>query len=564
MAKLSYTSTPRSAPYIYKTFVDTLRELAEDEPDRTAFVFYDLQHVRSSLTRKELLDKATESAKKFVKMGVVKGTHVGVCMNNSFEMLILQTGLMMAGGIAFYFHTNLKDGSDVINMLNALKGELLIMDASPGDVNWNILDQIWPTRQERCSIIPSLKTIMFNGNWDPEIQSTSRKNVAAFFAEDIPEGVTFPQIQPEDTLVYLCTSGSTGVPKVVMYTHYSTMNWTKQTNARLGITGHSVWFCERTFSWAVGYPRTYLTDGTTRVFVDTRMTVAGKDVGFVADIIEKESCDAVTLPGYMAVDLTGRPELGPKFKNVKMIQLLGERVLKASVDKLQDILKCNQIMSYYGTTEHGAISSYITSVNSGDFEDGIVGEPLDGLEMKVVDDSGLVVPVGTSGELLTRATWRFAGYWGLTDQPSGGAVDALGWFHTGDIGHMRSDGNFVIDGRLREMVSTGSMKFFPWSTEKILKTLPGAATAFAVGVPDKRLKEVICACVVPKPESGLTAEDLEKFCSEKFVHESTGPVVGLKPKYHVLLDSVPLLASGKVNRRKIAEIAKEKLGLSAA
>ncbi|XP_052775828.1 3-[(3aS,4S,7aS)-7a-methyl-1,5-dioxo-octahydro-1H-inden-4-yl]propanoyl:CoA ligase-like [Mya arenaria] len=562
MAKLSYASKPKTSPYIYKTFVDTLCELAKDEPERTAFIFYDLNHVRSSLSRQELLDRATESAKKFVKMGLVKGTTVGVCMNNSLEMLILNIGIMIAGGIPFFFQTNLKDGSDVKDIFNLLGGELLITDAGPGDENWMIIDKVWPFNEDKCSLIPSLKTILFNGKEQPDINSTMRKSVADFLAADIPDGVTFPQIQPEDTLAYFCTSGSTGSSKVVTVTHYGVMNWTERMSERFGVTKHSVWFCDRTFGWLVGFPRTYLTDGTTRVFVDTRMTIDGRNVGFIADIIEKEGCDLVYLPNYIAVDMLGRPELGHKFKKVVLIQMAGERITKAVVDKLQKVFNCKRIMSNYGITEMGGVSTYITTESSGEFEDGIIGEPLDGLEMKIADDTGSVVPVGIQGELLTRATWKFAGYRGLLGDPSGGTVDALGWFHTGDIAHLRPDGNFVIDGRFKEFVSIGSMKFFPWSAEKILKTCPGAAAAFAVGVPDKRLKQVICACVVPIPGAGLTVELLKSFCSEKFVEDSIGPAVGLKPKYHILLETVPLLASGKNNRRKLAEIAREKLNLS--
>lgn len=183
-----------------------------------------------------------------------------------------------------------------------------------------------------------------------------------------------------------------------------------------------------------------------------------------------------------------------------------------------------------------------------------------GVEVKIVDDEGDVVPVGEQGEMLVRCVWRCVG---LKDTPEifRKVIDDSGWFHTNDIAHIREDGNIIVDGRVQEMISTGGMKYFPWTIEKKLKQYPEAANAFAVGVPDKRLKHVICACIKPKPGAQITENDVKQFCDEAFLAESTSMGLSLKPQYCVLLNDIPLTSSGKIDRRTIGLIARQMLGL---
>ena len=119
----------------------------------------------------------------------------------------------------------------------------------------------------------------------------------------------------------------------------------------------------------------------------------------------------------------------------------------------------------------------------------------------------------------------------------------------------------VFDGRQKEFISLQTNKIFPWFIEQVLRKIPGAMNAFAVGVPDKRSYEVICACVVPKEGVPLTSDDVKKYCDDVFLEVSSSMVTTTKPVYHVVLTSVPLMNTGKFSRRDITNIAREKLGL---
>lgn len=190
----------------------------------------------------------------------------------------------------------------------------------------------------------------------------------------------------------------------------------------------------------------------------------------------------------------------------------------------------------------------------------LIGVPFDSVEVKIIDEQGNVVPHGKTGELVVRCVWRCAGYKNMASVFHK-SLDDSGWFHTGDIAHFRKDGNLVVNGRYQERLSIGTTKVFPWPVEKALKQCYGVMNVYAVGVPDVRLNQVICACVQHEPDVKLTADDIYKYCDEIFLNESTAMGISLKPKYCLVLEEVPLTPSGKIDRRRIAAIAKGKLGL---
>ena len=369
--KLSYLSKPGLIPYMYDTVPNRLHELALQDPEHEAFIFYDINKKRSSLTRKQLWDRSVNVAKHLMNLGLKKGSPVAFYMSNSLEMLILTMGVSLAGGISFYFNSALKDGSDIVESINFLKGEMLCMDADYGDDNWGLLQNIWPAGETTCSSVSTLRHILFKGKGNEESYA-NRMNVMELIETDCSSELELPEVFPEDIVAYFCTSGSTGKPKTIIYTHFSILNWTAACNDAFGIHSESVFFCERTFSWIVGYPRTYLIEGARRLFIDTRMAVGGKHIADICEIIHAENCDVILLPGYLAVDLVQNEELCGRLRGVRKVIMSGERVCETIVSDLMKFV-CKQVVVFYGATEVGGVS-YFVSENIGDYEDGIIGK----------------------------------------------------------------------------------------------------------------------------------------------------------------------------------------------
>ena len=367
---LSYASTPLVGGYMYESLPERLRKLAEEDGSREAFVYFDRNWKRTAISRKDIHDRSISLAKVLVNQGLSPGAKVGFCMTNTINMLIANMAVVCAGGIPYYMGTNLKDGSDVIHMMNDMKSELFFIDTEVGDANWKILEHIWPEKMPKSATVPSLKAIICNGKVPDDI--TSRQTLDSLMEKKPEPDTKLPEVQPEDTIAYFCTSGSTGTPKEVIYTHFCIINWTKQGDYAFEIRGASRFFNDRTFSWVVGYPRTYLVEGATRVFVDPQLTSSGKHIEKISDVIADERCDVVYVPNYLMVDLLDKPELSKKFQNVDTILTAGERFPKWAY-ALKDKGFCRSLKLFYGSTESGGAACF-NSNSTGDREDGMMGK----------------------------------------------------------------------------------------------------------------------------------------------------------------------------------------------
>jgi len=137
------------------------------------------------------------------------------------------------------------------------------------------------------------------------------------------------------------------------------------------------------------------------------------------------------------------------------------------------------------------------------------------------------------------------------------AIDAEGWLHSGDVGTMREDGVIRFLGRYKDLLKVGGENVDPAEVEEFLLGHPAVDQAQVVGVPDSRLSEVACACVVLKPGQTVSNEDLAAFCR--------GRLASFKiPQYTVVMDEFPMTASGKVQKFLLREMAVAEAGLSKA
>ena len=128
-------------------------------------------------------------------------------------------------------------------------------------------------------------------------------------------------------------------------------------------------------------------------------------------------------------------------------------------------------------------------------------------------------------------------------------------------GYIRHDGNVVLKGRNADLISMGTMKYFPWEIEKVLINCPGVDSVVAVPIPDARLNEVVCACVKPDKMAAVTVEELWQFCDETWTETATATGFSLKPRYFVILWEFPVNSSGKLDRNALARKAVAELGL---
>ncbi len=167
------------------------------------------------------------------------------------------------------------------------------------------------------------------------------------------------------------------------------------------------------------------------------------------------------------------------------------------------------------------------------------GRAIPGVEVRVVDPDGALLPPGEAGEVVVRGYNVMSGY--LDDpEATAAAIDADGWLHTGDIGVMTEAGYLTITDRLKDMIIVGGFNVYPAEVELLLGQHPAISQAAVVGAPDPRLGEVAVAyLVLATGQTRPSAEALTAWCRERLANFKV-------PRRFEVVDALPRNAAGKV------------------
>lgn len=175
---------------------------------------------------------------------------------------------------------------------------------------------------------------------------------------------------------------------------------------------------------------------------------------------------------------------------------------------------------------------------------GSIGRPNFFIDARVVDDAGRPLGAGQVGELVLKGPSQCSGYYGDPDA-SAGAVDAEGWFHTGDLARYDEEGYYYIVERKKDMFISGGENVYPVEIERALYQHPGVHMCAVIGVADPTWGEVGEAHVVLKDGVAATEAQLIAFLKDRLARFKV-------PKRVVLRDSLPLSPAGKVLKRALA------------
>ena len=208
------------------------------------------------------------------------------------------------------------------------------------------------------------------------------------------------------------------------------------------------------------------------------------------------------------------------------------------------------VLQAYGSTEGGvtALERYEDAV-AGRRGPGSVGRVAADCPLRIVDGDGHDLPAGADGEILGRpdraASARYLTSSGQEPVP----VDADGWYHTGDVGHLDEYGILYITGRLKEMMIVGGFNVYPAEVEDALRASPLVRDAVVVPVPDDRLGEVPIAGIVwsDPADPGATFARLAGECRQRLEAYKV-------PRQWFALERLPLTPNGKLDRRRAAEL----------
>uniref|UniRef100_A0A803PLG6 Uncharacterized protein n=2 Tax=Cannabis sativa TaxID=3483 RepID=A0A803PLG6_CANSA len=235
-----------------------------------------------------------------------------------------------------------------------------------------------------------------------------------------------------------------------------------------------------------------------------------------------------------------KPE--PTYPKLRFIRSCSASLAPSIMARLEESFGA-PVLEAYAMTEAAHLMASNPLPEDGGHKPGSVGKPV-GQEMAILDQNGSAQLAGVSGEVCIRGPNVTKGY--KNNPEANKAAFQFGWFHTGDVGYFDEDGYLHLVGRIKELINRGGEKISPIEVDAVLLSHPDISQAVAFGVPDDKYGEEINCAVIPREGSEVDEDVVLRFCKKNL---ATFKV----PKKVFITDSLPKTATGKIQRRIVAE-----------
>jgi long-chain acyl-CoA synthetase len=365
--------------------------------------------------------------------------------------------------------------------------------------------------------------------------------------QSAPLGVS-PAIQPNDLAIILYTSGTTGKPKGVMISHNNQIANLKSAVGSYmehvkGITNDPPKASLSALPLAHAYG---LTVSNLSYLSGNPIVLMSKfELDKVFENIQYYKVNTMAAVPAMILAMLNYPDAAKYDTSTLETVVSGSAPLPAAV--LSGFEK-----RFGATIREGYGLSEATTAVSGHPEDkpikpGSVGVPINGVEVRVVDNNQNDVPQGERGEIIVRGENVMLGYY---NNPTA-TDDAIrnGWLHTGDVGFLDEDGYIYIVERVKDLIIRNGQNVYPRDSEEVLARHPAILEVAVVGVPSEKHGEEVKAYVALRPGSSATEEELIAYTQEHLANYKT-------PAYIEFVEALPRNTVGKINKRALRDMAR--------
>ncbi|GBL96175.1 Acyl-CoA synthetase family member 2, mitochondrial [Araneus ventricosus] len=556
----SYYFTPGDFMLSSSPIGDVIDQSADKCGDSAA-VISAFQNV--SKTYSQLRHETERLASGLISIGLRKGDRIAICAPNCYEWPLTQFAAAKAGLIL----VNINPAFQSMELEYCLRKV-----GCKALITWdNLLTQNY--YKMLCDIIPDLPK-----STPGKLQSSKLPNLESIImiSKDYKEGMLNfkdvlvngnkesdkmlseieKSVQFDDPANIQFTSGTTGAPKGAVLTHHNIVNNALIMGRRFGFNIQKpIVCCQLPLFHSFGCVHTSLGSmyyQGTSVFPSPIFHAVSS-----LKAIEKHECSVIFGTPTMFVDIIRNYQSG-KFNtgSLKRSIVGGAAAPATLMNDIKEVLGIPNVGIGYGTTETSP--AVVSNRYKEDFENSLKGimQPIEYVEVKIIDSKGNLIPVNTQGELCTRGHNTFLGYWD-EEEKTAEVLDKTRWYHSGDLAIMNEEGLIKIVGRIKDMIIRGGENIYPLEIENFLNTHPSVLEVHICGVPDQRLGEEACAWICLKEGKQLTEEEVKQFCKGKISNYKI-------PRYVMLVKDFPKTATGKVKKFEMTKISIEKLKLGYA
>jgi len=494
------------------------------------------------LTYREFGGRVNRWANLMRGLGVAKGDRVAILSQNCHRMLEAFFGTPLVGAILMPLNFRLVP-DDFEYILNHGGAKVLIVEEGFTD----LIDPIRDKLETVCEYLIAGDNAAAAG--DTSAGWRDYESLLESASNDEPPPIEIDENEPS-ALLY--TSGTTGRPKGVMLTHRNLYINAMNSICEFGIQETDVYLhtlaqfhCN---GWGVPYAVTGM--GATHVIIKKFEPAA------FFDLVAREQVTFACMPPTMINMALNHPLDGETLaslpKNTR-VGTAGSAPPLATIQGAQEKFGW-KVIQIYGLTE---TSPFLTvskikphmrdwSVDQQCRVKAKTGYSMIGVDIRVVDDDGRDVnpDSGEVGEVIARSNVVMAGYWRQPEATDAVIVD--GWFHTGDMAMIDSEGYIEVCDRKKDLIISGGENISSIEVEGLLYKHPAVLEAAVISAPDERWGEVPYAIVVLKPGAAATEEELIDFTREHLAHFKC-------PKRVEFIDVLPRTATGKVQKNLLRE-----------
>ncbi len=491
-------------------------------------------------TYAEFAERASQLAGALQALGIGKGDRVGTFAWNSHRHLELYWAVPLLGAVLHTVNIRLS-AQDLTYIINHAGDSILFVDAS-------LWPAIEPIRKELKSVRHYVVMPDLGGAVPPEVLEYE-----SLIRQARPV-TAWPRLQDDDAAGMCYTSGTTGHPKGVVYSHRAIFLHclAQAMTDSFGLSEKDVILhivpMFHVNAWCIPFAGTMV--GATQIF--------GGPSPQPRDLVEIIQAERVTFTGAVPTVWIAIKELLEResFDISGIRGITGGSAAPKGLIELYEKKFGATLISAWGMTEMtplGTVSRLKSFMESWPEEQRYAirnkaGYPCVGVEIRAIDEAGREVPWDgkTMGELQVRGPWVARAYY---DYPQGGtAFTPDGWFRTGDVVTIDAEGYIQITDRTKDLIKSGGEWISSVDLETLLMSHPKVLEAVVIAVPHPKWVERPLACVVPKPEhkGTLTAEELTEFLRPQVAK-------WWLPDEIVFVEAIPKTGVGKFDKKVLRE-----------
>ncbi|NML44029.1 AMP-binding protein [Ramlibacter sp. G-1-2-2] len=353
-----------------------------------------------------------------------------------------------------------------------------------------------------------------------------------------------------DPCIFQLSGGTTGIPKLIPRTHNDYAYNSKVASDVAGVDAESVLLLVLPIAHNLplacpGIQGFLFQGGTVVLHANTRPEQ-------MLALVQKHRITHIKVVPALLIRLINDAAITQfDLSSVRQIQSGGQRMQPEVRLRTRQLFRNAFVQENFGMSE--GLLMFVRAGDPDEVQLETCGRPVCADdEVRLIDDEGAEVPEGEVGELACRGPYTLRGYYGVPEY-NARQFTADGFYRSGDLMRRHASGNYVVEGRKKDLINRGGEKISAEEVENLILMHPSVQNVACVPMPDAAMGEKMCACVIPRPGAALTLTDLVGFLQTKEIARFK------LPERLELLADFPVSTFGKVSKKALVEMVAARL-----